>query len=204
MIDERALKVLGVSDADVQKWLPHLVKTANRCGINTPMREAMFLAQIAHESGNFKFVVENLNYSANGLRSIFGKYFPNDEVANEYARQPERIANRVYSNRMGNNDEASGDGWKFRGRGLIQLTGKTNYTSFSVQESNQALSHPDRVAEPELACASAGWFWQANRLNEIADTGDVRAVTRRINGGFNGIEDRQTKFNKLIVILDQA
>jgi putative chitinase len=161
----------------------------------------MFLSQLAHESGNFQFTSENLNYSADALRRVFGKYFPTDAEAQKYARQPERIANRVYANRMGNGSETSGDGWKYRGRGLIQLTGKDNYAAFATQNKNNALQNPDLVAEPEMAVESAGWFWATNRLNQLADTGDVKAVTRRINGGFNGLADREAKYNKLMKIL---
>ena len=169
--------------------------------INTLVRHAMFLSHIAHESGNFCHVSENLNYSVNGLRSVFGKYFLDDEIAAQYARQPEKIANRVYANRMGNGEESSGDGWKYRGRGLIQLTGKNNYTAFSLAADNNALLEPDLVAAPELAVESGGWFWGTNNLNRLADTGDVRVVTRRINGGYNGLTDREAKFGKLMVIL---
>jgi putative chitinase len=169
--------------------------------ITTPQRQAMFLAQLAHESGSFKHVSENLNYSAEALRRVFKKYFLTDDVALMYARQPEKIANRVYANRMGNGEESSGDGWKYRGRGLIQLTGKDNYAAFSLKANNNALLEPDSVAEPELAAMSAGWFWDTNGLNKLSDTGDVRAVTRRINGGFNGLADREAKYNKLITIL---
>jgi len=169
--------------------------------ITTPLRQAMFLSQLAHESGNFQFTSENLNYSADALRRVFGKYFPTDAEAQKYARQPERIANRVYANRMGNGSETSGDGWKYRGRGLIQLTGKDNYAAFATQNKNNALQNPDLVAEPEMAVESAGWFWATNRLNQLADTGDVKAVTRRINGGFNGLADREAKYNKLMKIL---
>jgi len=186
--------------------------------ITTPLRQAMFLSQLAHESGNFRFVVENLNYSAealcrtwparfakvdaNGERIVDkdGKHIPN-ALAVRIQRQPELIANRVYANRMGNGDEASGDGWKYRGRGLIQLTGKDNYTAFARDNNNNALQKPDDVAEAEMAVESAGWFWATNRLNQIADTGDVKAVTRRINGGFNGLADREAKYNKLMQIL---
>jgi len=172
--------------------------------INTPVRQAMFLSQIAHESGNFCHVSENLNYSVNGLRSVFGKYFPNDNLAAEYARKPEKIANRVYANRMGNAEESSGDGWKYRGRGLIQLTGKNNYTAFSLAADNNALLEPELVSEPELAVQSAGWFWDTNGLNALADTGSVKRVTRRINGGYNGLEDREAKFGKLMILLGDA
>jgi putative chitinase len=202
MIDSHVLLSLGVSSADADKYLPFLNMTMVKRDINTPVRQAMFLSQLAHESGNFRFVVENLNYSADALRRVFGKYFPTEALANEYARQPERIANRVYADRMGNGPEASGDGWKYRGRGLIQLTGKNNYASFSMQSDNNALVDPDLVAQPELAVDSAGWFWTTNRLNQLADTGDVKAVTRRINGGFNGLADREAKYNKLIVLLE--
>jgi len=201
MIDRHVLLALGVSSSDADRYLPFLNMTMLKREINTPVRQAMFLSQLAHESGNFRFVVENLNYSADALRRVFGKYFPTEELANQYARQPERIANLVYANRMGNGDEASGDGWKYRGRGLIQLTGKNNYASFSMQADNNALIEPELVAEPELAVESGGWFWSTNRLNQLSDTGDVKAVTRRINGGFNGLADREAKYNKLINLL---
>ena len=192
---------LGVSPKNVDTYLPFLNMTMLKRDITTPLRQAMFLSQLAHESGNFQFTSENLNYSADALRRVFGKYFTTDAEAQKYARQPELIANRVYANRMGNGSETSGDGWKYRGRGLIQLTGKDNYTAFATQNKNNALQNPDLVAEPEMAVESAGWFWATNRLNQLADTGDVKAVTRRINGGFNGLADREAKYNKLIAIL---
>ena len=201
MIEASTLRSISVSSKNADKYLPWLNMTMLKYDINTPVRQAMFLSQIAHESGNFRAVQENLNYSVNGLRSVFGKYFPDDEIAAQYARQPERIANRVYANRMGNGEESSGDGWKYRGRGLIQLTGKNNYTSFSLAADNNALLEPDLVAEPELAVESGGWFWGTNNLNRLADTGDVRVVTRRINGGYNGLTDREAKFGKLMIIL---
>ena len=201
MIEASTLRSIGVSSKNADKYLPWLNMTMLKYDINTPVRQAMFLSQIAHESGNFRAVQENLNYSVNGLRSVFGKYFPDDEIAAQYARQPERIANRVYANRMGNGEESSGDGWKYRGRGLIQLTGKNNYTSFSLAADNNALLEPDLVAEPELAVESGGWFWGTNNLNRLADTGDVRVVTKRINGGYNGLTDRSAKFGKLMIIL---
>ena len=201
MIGREALLALGVPQATADQWLPYLNMTMVKYDIMSPVRQAMFLSQLAHESGNFRHVVENLNYSAEALRRVFGRHFPTDKIAQEYARKPERIANRAYANRMGNGDEASGDGWKYRGRGLIQLTGKDNYTSYSNYANNGALQNPDIVATPEFAADSAGWFWATNRLNQLADTGDVRAVTRRINGGFNGLADREAKYNKLIVML---
>ena len=204
MIEASTLRALGVSAENVDKYLPWVNMTMVRNDINTPVRQAMFLSQLAHESGSFRAVEENLNYSVEALRRVFRKYFPDDEIAAQYARQPEKIANRVYANRMGNGDEASGDGWKYRGRGLIQLTGKDNYTAFSLQANNEAIIKPDLVAQPELAAESAGWFWMINGLNKLADTGDVRAVTRRINGGFNGLADREAKYNKLMILLGDA
>lgn len=201
MIEASTLRAIGVSSKNADEYLPWLNMTMLKYDINTPVRQAMFLSQIAHESGNFCAVQENLNYSVNGLRSTFRKYFPDDEIAAQYARQPEKIANRVYANRMGNGDEASGDGWKYRGRGLIQLTGKNNYTSFSLTADNDSLINPQIVIEPEYATESAGWFWVTNNLNQLADTGDVTAVTKRINGGYNGLADREAKFGKLVIIL---
>jgi putative chitinase len=202
MITRSILMSIGTPADTADKWVPWLNMTMLKYDINTLQRQAMFLAQLAHESGNFKHVSENLNYSAEALRRVFKKYFPTDDLALMYARQPEKIANRVYANRMGNGEESSGDGWKYRGRGLIQLTGKDNYAAFSLKANNNALLEPDLVAQPELAAESAGWFWDANDLNKLSDTGDVRAATRRINGGFNGLADREAKYNKLIILLD--
>jgi putative chitinase len=202
MITRRILMSIGTPADTADKWVPWLNMTMLKYDINTLQRQAMFLAQLAHESGNFKYVSENLNYSAEALRRVFKKYFPTDDLALMYARQPEKIANRVYANRMGNGEESSGDGWKYRGRGLIQLTGKDNYAAFSLKANNNALLEPDLVAQPELAAESAGWFWDTNDLNKWSDTGDVRAATRKINGGFNGLADREAKYNKLIILLD--
>ena len=156
-----------------------------------PARLAGFLAQTAHESGGYNFIKENLNYSAKGLRGTFGKYFPNDEIANQYAKKPERIANRVYANRMSNGPEESGDGYRFCGRGLIQLTGRANYTKFA---NDLGMSIEDTVAyleTPNGAVASAGWFWDNNKLNQYCDSGDFVTLTKRINGGTIGLEDRK-------------
>lgn len=154
-------------------------------------RVAGFLAQLAHESGGFTATIENLNYSADGLRKTFPRYFPTLEIAQQYARQPQKIANRVYSNRMKNGDEASGDGYKFRGRGLIQLTGRDNYTRFAEALE---MSLEDTIAyleTPNGATASAGWFWDNNKLNQFCDRDDFITLTKRINGGTNGLEDRK-------------
>jgi len=200
MITQNVLLAIKTPADTADKWLPWLNKTMQKYDIKSPRRQAMFLAQLAHESGNFRFTSENLNYSADALERVFKKYFPTRELAEEYARKPEKIANRVYANRMGNGDEQSGDGWKYRGRGLIQLTGLSNYASYALQADNEAIIKPDIVAEPEYAADSAGWFWAVNRLNAMADTGDVRAVTRRVNGGFNGLADRESKYNTLMTL----
>jgi putative chitinase len=163
-------------------------------------RAAHFFAQTAHESGSFKAFSENLNYGASGLRGIFGKYFPTDAMAKAYERQPQRIANRVYANRMGNGDEASGDGWRFRGRGALQLTGKSNYQAFSAYIARpDVMTNPDLVAG-ELCFESALWFFDKNKLWSICDQGitdaAILALTKRINGGTHGLDDRMAKTKK--------
>jgi putative chitinase len=158
--------------------------------IDTPQRMAAFLAQCAHESGGFTAVKENLNYRAATLRKIFPKYFPNDEIASQFAGKPQAIANRVYANRMGNGDEASGDGYRYCGRGLIQLTGKDNYTWFASSLEISAEEASDYMETFEGAAQSACWFWETNNLNQWADRGDILTLTKRINGGTIGLEDR--------------
>lgn len=165
----------------------------------TPVRAAHFFAQTAHESGDFKAFSENLNYSAQGLQSIFGKYFPGN-LEESYARNPEKIANRVYASRMGNGDEKSGDGWKFRGRGALQLTGKDNYAAFAKYLGKpEIMTHPDLVAT-EYSFESAMFFFDKNKLWEICDKGvndaAILALTKRINGGTHGLEDRTNKTKK--------
>ena len=181
--------------ANVMEEIPLIIE---KFGIDGPLRLSHFLSQCAHESGNFKFVKENLNYSADGLRKIFPKYFPTIELANKYARQPEKIANKVYGNRMGNGDEASGDGFKFRGRGYIQLTGKDNYAAFDKFVDDDILANPDLVAT-KYPLTSAAFFFHKNKLWEVCDRGHsddvVTAVTKRVNGGTHGLADRQDKFD---------
>jgi len=166
-------------------------------GINTSLRLAHFLAQAGHESGGFKITAENLNYSAKGLQGIFKKYFPSESLANDYAKKPQKIANRVYSGRMGNGNEASGDGYKFRGRGYIQLTGRDNYTAFGKSIGVAIEENPDLVGT-QYALASAAWFWQKNKLNEIADGGAtddvVTKITKKVNGGVIGLDARKKEF----------
>lgn len=178
--------------------------TAARFGITNNLRLAHFLSQCGHESGNWKAVRENLNYSSKGLMGIFKKYFPNAALANAYERKPEKIANRVYASRMGNGPEASGDGYKFRGRGYIQLTGKDNYTKFDATVPENILADPDLVAT-KYPLASAAFFFNSNKLWTIcdkgADTATVTAVTKRVNGGTIGINDRIRHFNEYYKLL---
>jgi putative chitinase len=179
-------------------------------GIKTPLRLAHFLAQAGHESGGFRVTQENLNYSAKGLTGIFKKYFkrPDGTVdepkAAAYAKKPEKIANLVYGGRMGNGPEASGDGYKFRGRGYIQLTGKDNYTAFGKSIGVDMAANPDSVATTH-ALSSAAWFWSKNKLNEIADTGSsdevVTKITKRVNGGTIGLADRIKHFKEYHTLL---
>lgn len=180
------------------KWVNALNETCEEFAIDTPFRIAGFVSNVAHESAGFKFVSENLNYSAASLMRVWSSRFPTLEIAQRYAMNPEKIANRAYADRMGNGDEASGDGWKYRGRGLIQLTGKNNYVAYSLACDNEALQKPDIVAEPKYAAESAGWFWNVNKLNTLADAQDVQGMCRRINGGYNGLDDRQMKYSKLM------
>lgn len=172
--------------------------------VNTLLRLSHFLAQCGHESANFRAVKENLNYSAEGLNKTFKKYFPTLESAKDYARQPERIASKVYANRMGNGNEASKDGFKYLGRGFIQLTGKANYLEFDKSVSEDIMGNPELVAT-KYPLASAAWFWNKNGLNEIADKGAtdaiVKSITKRVNGGTIGLEDRIQHFNEFYSLL---
>ena len=177
--------------------------TAEKFNITNPLRLAHFLAQCAHESGNFRAISENLNYSSKGLKSVFGRYFPGD-LAESYARNPKKIASRVYGNRMGNGDEASCEGYKFRGRGYIQLTGKNNYTRFGKFINEDTINNPDLVSE-KYPLASAAFFFDSNNLWKYCDAGAdeaaVKNVTRRVNGGYNGLEDRLKHFKEYYNLL---
>ncbi len=178
--------------------------TAAKFQINTPLRLAHFLAQCGHESGGFRATQENLNYSAKGLNGIFRKYFPTETSAAAYARNPQKIANKVYGNRMGNGPESSGEGYKFRGRGYIQLTGKENYTAFGKSIGVDIPSNPDSVAS-KYALASAAWFFSKNGLHKIADEGAsdtvVTKITKRVNGGTIGLADRIKHFKEYYHLL---
>lgn len=186
---------------DVLRNLPLVVEDWD---ITIPYRMSHFLGQIMHESADFRFVTENLNYSKEGLLTIFSKYFT-PQQAEQYARKPIAIASRVYGNRMGNGNEASQEGWKYRGRGYIQLTGKNNYRAFSQEVGVDFVENPDLVATPKYALLSAAWFFTKNNIHLIADDGIelniIRRVTRAINGGYNGLEDRINKTNQIYNLL---
>jgi putative chitinase len=188
---------------NVEEWYASMCESLPQYGINDIARVAAFIAQCAHESGGFTMLQENLNYSAKGLVGTFKKYFPDETVAKPYERKPEKIANRVYANRMGNGDEASGEGWKFRGRGLIQLTGKSNYTKCSQAffDDLTLLDQPEILIQPYYALNSACWFWNANKLNDLADAQDIKMMTKKINGGFIGLEDRIHHYNHAVDVL---
>jgi len=187
---------------NLEKFVEGLNETFEHFEINTPKRMAMFVAQCAHESGNFSTTHENLNYSAKGLTGTFKKYFPTEESAVPYARKPEKIANKVYGSRMGNGNEASGEGFKYCGRGLIQLTGKDNYTACGKALGMDLLSDPEQGEENPVAVLSAGWFWNTRRLNDWADKGDVTTVTKKINGGTIGLADRKKHYEHIVEVLE--
>jgi putative chitinase len=185
----------------VPQWHAALSQLLPDYEINTPQRIAAFVAQCAHESANFRVLRENLNYRWESLRRTFPKYFPTDELAKAYERQPEKIANRVYANRMGNGPEESGDGWRYCGRGLIQLTGRINYQDFADSIETPLDQITEYLGTFEGASQSACWFWEKNNLNRWADAGDIRELTRRINGGFIGLDDRIKHYNHALHIM---
>lgn len=186
-------------DDDVRvfnEWAP-------KFGITNPLRVTHFIAQLAHESGGFKYVEENLNYSAERLMQVFPKYFPDRLIAETYAHHPQMIASRVYANRMGNGDEASGDGWNYRGRGYIQLTGRQNYSAYETSGycNGKLTDHPEWLCGSPGRMKSAMWFWKKSGCNALADRDDIRTITKRINGGVNGLANRQYYYRKAKRIL---
>lgn len=201
MITLSQLKQLLPNNPYVENWHHALVQLLPDYDINTPKRIAAFIAQCSHESGGFRVLTENLNYKAAGLRRIFPKYFPTDELAKQYEKQPSKIANRVYANRMGNGDESSGDPSRWIGRGLIQLTGKSNYQAFADSLEMKVEDVPDYLATFEGAAQSACWFWETNNLNKFADSGDILNMTKRINGGTIGLEDRKKHYEHALHVL---
>jgi putative chitinase len=182
-------------------WYDAICQILPKYEINTPLRVAAFIAQCAHESGNFRLLKENLNYRADSLRRVFPKYFPTDQLAKAYERRPEMIANRVYANRMGNGPEESGDGWRYCGRGLIQLTGKNNYTFFAASTDMNLKDVPEYLETFEGAVQSGCFFWKQNNLNRWADQGNIKELTRRINGGYIGLDDRIKHYNHALHVL---
>jgi putative chitinase len=197
MITPEQLKKLGIS-AD---WCDILNVLMPKYDIDSPQRIAAFIAQCSHESGHFEKLIENLNYGAKGLVMTWPKRFTSPELANKYARQPEMIANYVYANRLGNGDELSGDGWKYRGRGLIQLTGKYNYQKFA-DTVGMDLEQVTRYLETKQGAAEAAClFWMNNKLNSYADVGDIKGMTKVINGGYIGLPEREENYKKALNIL---
>lgn len=186
----------------VDHWYDALAKLLPEYEIHTLNRVAAFLAQTAHESANYKFLKENLNYKAETLTKVWPRLFPAD-IAAQYAHKPEAIANRAYGNRMGNGDEASGDGFRYCGRGLIQLTGKQNYTAFAESISTPVEEIPEFLSTFEGAVQSACWFWETNNLNQWADAGDMLTLTKRINGGTLGLDDRIKHYNHALHVLSE-
>jgi putative chitinase len=186
---------------NAEHWFEALTNVLPDYDINTPQRVACFLGQTMVESAGYRAIKENLNYKAESLCKVWPHYFPNMEVANQYAHNQEAIANRAYANRMGNGDEASGDGWKFCGRGLIQITGKSNYENYA-QSTGQSLDDAaEHLTTFEGCVQSACWFWEANGLNQYADAGDILTMTKRINGGTLGLEERQQHCQRSLQIL---
>lgn len=209
MLTQSQLKEMIPRNKHVSYWHHALEQLLPDYDINTPKRIAAFVAQCAHESAEFTVLQENLNYKTATLRRLFPKYFPTDELAEQYASRPNKqqaIANRIYASRMGNGDESSGDGFRFRGRGLIQLTGRSNYQNFadSIEVDGRPLNIdevPEYLETFEGAAQSACWFWETNKLSEIADKDDILTLTKKINGGTIGLNDRIKHYNHALSIM---
>ena len=183
------------------QWVDAINTTFDKFGINTPVRQACFIGQASHECNNFRTLEENLNYKAEALIRLWSKRFPTLEIANQYAKNPQKIANKVYADRMGNRDEASGDGYRFRGRGCFQLTGHANYFHAGTACGVDFVMQPDLVATPQYAPMTAGWFWATHGLNQFADSGDYVTMTKRINGGTIGLDERVAKIQTILRVL---
>ena len=197
MVSAEQLQQLGIGI----EWTPALNDTFAKFNIATPRQQAAFIGQCSHECNNFKTLEENLNYKAETLTKLWPSRFPTLEIANAYAHQPQKIANKVYASRMGNRDEASGDGFKFRGRGCIQLTGHDSYWHFGQAINADLVASPDLVSTPKYAALSAGWFWSTHNLNALADAMNYEAVTRKINGGIFGLAERIALTQKAYQVL---
>lgn len=201
MNTEQLAKILKMKPAKAGEWIDAINETFEKFDISTPERQACFLGQCAHESGGFTALSENLNYSAASLCRVWPKRFPTMTDGQNCERNPQKIANKVYASRMGNGDEESGEGYAYRGRGLIQLTGKSNYQACGEALGVDLVENPDLVATPQYAALSAGWFWNKNKLNAYADKGDMEGLTKKINGGTHGIEDRVARTQAAIDVL---
>jgi putative chitinase len=199
-LTEQQLQLCLPSNRSVSAWYPIVATMLSKYSINTTNRVAAFLAQTAHESVDWNVLQENLNYSEHGLLVTFSKYF-NATTATQYARQPQKIANRVYANRMGNGPESSGDGWNFRGRGLIQITGKSMYQSIGAVIGQDLISNPDLLMAHAGALESACVFWSQKGLNTLADAGNTRAITMKINGGTLGLAERESNYTRNLTVL---
>jgi len=189
------LQALGIEE----KWLAPLNEAFAKYDISTPLRQAAFIGQCAHESNNFKVLQENLNYSAEGLMKTWPSRFPTKEIADQYARQPAKIAGKVYNGRLGNTSEE--EAAKYLGRGLIQLTGKENYERCGEAIGADLINQPQLLVDPHYAALSAAWFWNKKGLNALADSQDYETMTKRINGGLIGLDDRKAKIAKAISVL---
>jgi putative chitinase len=200
MITAAELQRLGIGT----QWVDPLNQTFARFNINSPVQQAAFIGQCGHECGNFRVLEENLNYRAATLMRLWPKRFPTQEIANEYAGQPKRIANKVYADRMGNRNEASGDGYRFRGRGCIQLTGATNYFNAGKALGVDFWADPDLVATPQYAALTAGWFWSTHRCNEAAQAQDWTKLTKIINGGTFGLDERIAHTKQALAMIDAS
>ena len=186
------------------KWVDPLNETFARFDISNPNRQSAFIGQCGHECGNFRILEENLNYRAETLMKLWKARFPTLEIANQYAKQPQKIANKVYANRMGNRDEASGDGYRFRGRGCIQTTGHANYYHAGQALGVDFVMEPDLVASPKYAALTAGFFWSTHGLNALADIQDHKTITKRINGGFIGLAEREEHIRMALNVLTMS
>lgn len=197
------LKVALPGIRDPEGWMQSCVKLFPPYNIITKERVAMFLAQTGHESANWNLLEENLYYSAAALLKVFPKYYKTQAAANADAKKPERIANKVYANRMGNGDTASGDGYRYRGRGILQITGKSNYAACSqaLYGDDRLLSKPELLTTHDGALGSACWYWNTRKLNSVSDKKDLLAATKLINGGTNGLEDRKTRYDRIMRLI---
>ena len=197
MVNKEQLEKLHIDPV----WEGALNTTFARFDITNPLRIAAFIGQAGHESGNFRMLEENLNYRAETLMKVWPKRFPTLEFAKQYEKNPKKIANSVYANRMGNRDEVSGDGFRFKGRGLFQLTGHAGYYHAGQALGEDFVMQPELVATPMYAALTAGWFWDVQKLNQYADSRDYKTMTKKINGGFIGLDDRIKHINHAIEVL---